>query len=1119
MPSLQALKEFKSSFDDIGREKADRGEEFDDFPLPDTEAAGPGPEPAGRPGGVPGAGPGVSAAAGAAGEDGSAGEFFAPDTGAAGDLNFDDVDLATGAALPGEDTGTGGDLDFGDFLDTIPDDLPLPEIPGLDTAPGPETAPAEEASGFDMGSLDESFDLGGEDSGGLDLGDEEGGVPAGDFGLPDGLLDGLDADLEPAPADAAGEAGAGLDLGGDAGAGLDLGGDAGAGFDLGGDAGAGFDLGGEEGGGFDLGGEADAGFDLGGDAGVGFDLGGEEGGGLDLGGDADVGFDLGGEAAPETESAMDFSVPDLDGVEAAEAISGDDLSADLGEVPDQAEDMDFSVPDIGGFDLGGEETAAPSGDSGGDTFDSFNLDDGAGFGDAAGPGADSLDELEDFSLAGFDDAFTGAPAAGTATAQGRGESFAASEDVEEIQLSDGELLQLQKTISGYPLNLRIACEELIAEQAVAPDLMSSLIKLLVKGASAKETAALAGKALGRTIAIPRGFEKKTGSELEAEQASFAYIFVHNFLPVLRLFLMIAIAVVSLGYLIYRFVYTPLRAESIYKRGYERLQAGEYERANERFDEAFRIHRVKNWFFRYAEGFRDLRMYQYAEEKYDELLRFYPRDKKGVLDYAALETYYIRNYAKAESLLQRNILDYNPNDREGLLALGDNALAWGDSDKSKYYEKYEDARFAYARLLDLYGWKDPIVERMLKYFIRTDNLKEVLPLQAWFMDYPRRQIGADTLAELGGYLLDKKLEEVRGVPNEYVARIEGIREVLLKAVKTDPGLPESHYHLSRYYRSLDSNHEEKVTLERAIAAFDGAGEGTVRRIDYRIRAHRRYGNILAGERRFIPAEEQIIKGIGIYEDALARRLLSPAPEYGRLYADLGDLEYFTQDGNMEAVIQHYLQAERNGWASPELHYRLGSAYYHLADWAPAMERFFTASANLPLNRRLLYALGNAAYLRGNYFAAQGYYNRLLDILEAQRARLPLLLPNDRPDYIEVAERLMIARNNMGVTLEALTERTGDNRYRTRALAFYAESSRAWDALTRNPDTMIRSGSTNLAFLNSRNSLYPERGYEPQIFRQIDKDVLEPSIWERLAPPGSRLAGGGDAGAAADEFTGD
>jgi hypothetical protein len=50
-------------------------------------------------------------------------------------------------------------------------------------------------------------------------------------------------------------------------------------------------------------------------------------------------------------------------------------------------------------------------------------------------------------------------------------------------------------------------------------------------------------------------------------------------------------------------------------------------------------------------------------------------------------------------------------------------------------------------------------------------------------------------------------------------------------------------------------------------------------------------------------------------------------------------------------------------------------------------------------------------------------------------------------------------------------------------------------------MIRLGAvapsspgTSLAFLNSRNILYPQAGYEPQLFVRIDRDVLEPSPWE-------------------------
>ncbi|MDR3147976.1 MAG: tetratricopeptide repeat protein, partial [Treponema sp.] len=501
---------------------------------------------------------------------------------------------------------------------------------------------------------------------------------------------------------------------------------------------------------------------------------------------------------------------------------------------------------------------------------------------------------------------------------------------------------------------------------------------------------------------------------------------------------------------------------------------------------------------YAEAFRDQRQYIYAEEKYDELLSYYPRDKKGVLDYAALETYYRRNYEKADRLLRYNILDFNPDDRDALLAQGDNALAWGEIDSARY----EDARSAYARLLERYGWTDPVTERMLKYFIRTDNLKEVIPLQFFFMDNPKRQISAETLAELGGYLLDKRTEEVRGVPNAYVEQISGVRDVLLRAVLQGPALPEAHYHLSRYYRNLGSRRDEELTLEVALRNFEGAAEESIRRLVYHIEALARHAEILRDQREYFASEERLVKAIGLYEGGLDRRLLQPGSEFGRLYAAMGDLEYFTKSGDMEMTLSYYLNAERTGYSSPEMLYYMGAAYYHQENWARALERFFAASTQLPLDRRILLALGNTCYQRGDFFAAQGYYNRLLDLLEAERVRLPVLLPNDRPEYLETAERLMIARNNMGATLEALSQRSGRPApYRAQAFGLYAQAIQAWDSLTRNPNTMIRLGAGdlsnpggNLPYLNSRNLLYPQTGYEAQIFPQIDKDILDPSPWE-------------------------
>ncbi|MCL2478046.1 MAG: tetratricopeptide repeat protein [Treponema sp.] len=811
-------------------------------------------------------------------------------------------------------------------------------------------------------------------------------------------------------------------------------------------------------------------------------------------------------SAPSEPSSL--SEPAEPTVPADSANPMEEIQGEL-ESPDESEDS---------FDMGGEflEEAPPA-----DTEDSFDMFNPGSNNEAADFNQENQDFVNlgqnsgmggDFALPGIDDVF--GPQSPLDDETGVDEIMA---DSNEIQLTDDEVARLSNTLASYPLNLRIACQELITEEIVAPDQMSVLINDLTSGASAKSTAALAGRLLGRTIQIPKGFEKMTGEQLETEQASFAYIFIHNFLPVLRTFFIIALTVLSLGYLIWTFIYQPLKAESIYKRGYAQISAGEYGRAKDLFTQAFGIHQNKEWYYRYAQAYRDERQYIYAEEKYDELLnytasknkRFIP-EKRAVLEYADMETNYLRNYSKADDLLRRNILDFSPGDREGLLAVGDNSLAWGDIEPARY----EDARAAYAVLMERYGRTDPVLERMLKYFIRTDNLGEVIPLQIHFMSSDRTKISAETLAELGGYLMDKRTQDIQGVPSEYLSAIGGIRDVLLRAIRIDPLLPESYFHLSRYYNYFSNFSDEELTLQRAIQCFDAAKLETAKRLGYRLQALRRYAEIFTQRGQFLQAGEYLAKGTSLFEDGLSRRIITASPEFGRLYADLGDLEFYTKDGNASAALNYYLRSEQYGYAPPEILYRMGAAYYQLKQWSNALDRFTAASFPQPYNEKILYALGNASYMRGNYFAAQAYYDRLIDILNDDKLRFPLITPTDNKQQQDLAERLMVAQNNLGVTLDALTLRTGDNSYRSRAMGLYADSEQAWDILTRDPTTMVRmrpspditAPGVNPAYLNIQNSLYPIPGYEPILFMRIDQDLLQPSAWDNIAPQGYSLAEG-------------
>ncbi|MCX7656835.1 MAG: tetratricopeptide repeat protein, partial [Treponemataceae bacterium] len=817
----------------------------------------------------------------------------------------------------------------------------------------------------------------------------------------------------------------------------------------------------------------------------------------------EAGFSLSKETSPSlSPSPLGSESFSSEEAPSSETVPGETSSTSF-------EEMDFSIPEFEGFTLPGKEQKTERGvgdtleQKTEDTFDRFSLGEaelGADFSlppeslaAAGGTEQSPFEDDENFTLPNIEALYgkesppgRSIPPLGSLRAPRKG----GEEPVEEIALSPEDIKKIEETLDGYPLNLRIACEEIIAEQVIEPALLSNLVKMLVRGASAREILPLVNRVLGRTISLPRGYEKKTGEALEAEQSSFRYIFIHRVLPLAGLFAFITLVTASIFYLSYSFVYIPFRAEQLYRKGYSRIETGNYYQANESFDQARSLWVKKKWFYAYADKFVEKKQFLLAEEKYEQLLAHYPRDKKVALDYATFEWKTLVNYAKADRIIRDRILYYSVDDKEGLMALGDINLDWG----TLVPERYEEARKAYARLIEKHGQKDPFLERMLLYFVRTDNLTETLRLKAYFMEN-RTKISAATLAEMGGYLLDKKITPPEAVPDANIGNIDELKEVLERAIKTDPTLPEGYYHLARYLHEYGTQGNEKVVLQQALQNFQKAPELNTRRIGYHVDTYRRLAQIQIQEKAFIQAQDTLLKGITVYEDAQSRGLMNPTPQMGRLYADLGDIHYFVS-GNYDEALRRYQQSRTNLYFPPEIQYRRGVIYYSKKQYEEAMTDFFSVAAHYKTNRRILLALGNTAFFRGNYSVAAGYYQRLVDMLEADRQRIPLLLPNERPEHMELVERLMRAWNNLAVVLEKLGTQQGNQGLLSKALALYAESSRAWDMLTRDPRTMVRSGSKNLAYLNTRNMLYPLRGWEAQIYPEIDKDVVEPSVWEQF-----------------------
>ena len=861
-------------------------------------------------------------------------------------------------------------------------------------------------------------------------------------------------------------------------------------------------------------------------------------------------------AAPEeeAEAAAPEEEPEEAEGEALAPEEAEEFSFDFGEeeiteepggVEEFPEEPSFEEPGFEeGAPEGGESLEAPEGEEEEFTFEdeSFELPAGEEFeeptAEPSAEGEPAEEEIDEFSLGDFgaefgvledvdeeaatEDEAELNPALDISGAPPEARDEAAA----EMQISEEEFDRLKQSLNALPLNLKLAVEEAIGEEAGDPERTKELVQALCDGESARRIADLSGKILDRRIEVPRGYEKRTGVHFEEQRQSFAYRFRENILPIIRVVgaTMLALALVS--FLAYRFVYRPLHANNLYEQGLDRIEEDRYARGNELFEEAVEVWPVKSRFYEYADAFIDKRRFELAAEKYEAALLRYPGDKTGMLSYAEMESEHLDDYEKAENLIRVYLegtgvprgresgtgwgyetnrefmadimgiepqqvprIEGEPFDYDALLLRGDNFMRWAQDERAQY----ENARRAYARALEQHGARPELMFRFLRYFIETDNREEVLRLTQQFQADPELDVDPDIYARLGGYLIDKgALEPDSGL-------LDYARPVLNRAIaaadeREDPEervLPAAHYHLARYYRDLDDPVQEKRALDNALAEFQYV-EGRPEPLDGRavgqfIDTHGRLGEYYYDNEEYLTAREHFSEAIERYRRALGNGLIEPEPRFGRIHASYGDLLY-SVSREYEDARARYTTAEENGYSTRDIDYKQGFIAYNGEDYDAALDHFFDAAGEYSRNRSILFATANALYRRDTLGAAEGYYKELLDILESQRQGIGTLLLDEDPEHRGLIEYLIKVQNNLGVTLQRLAQRSPqDGDVSQQGLVYLEAASEDAVNYNRNPDTGERPDSVNLAYLNMREILYPQPEYDLEIYAAIPRDL--------------------------------
>ena len=646
-----------------------------------------------------------------------------------------------------------------------------------------------------------------------------------------------------------------------------------------------------------------------------------------------------------------------------------------------------------------------------------------------------------------------------------------------LSISDDEYFQFLNQLESFPLNVQLAIQDYIGNGEDTPENKMDFIRFMLAKDSLKKIVKKLEKILNKSIPIPKGFQRKSVEEYEREKKTFKYWALHKLLPVAVMSLIALILVFCISVLSWQFIYKPVMSESFYKEGYAYLENEQYETAIEKFNKAGEYKKKRGWYFSYARAFRQKRQFTAAEKMYNRLIYDFDHDKQGGLEYAEMLSTDLRNYEKAETVLRRQLLDQHVNDKDGLLALGDVYMDWADEDP----EKYDTAVKIYSRLIELYGESDTFLIRMLRYFIRTDNLAEVLNLKKHFSSSIVK-IGATDLTELSGYLLEKRYNPKPLDSERLRTQIDDVRMLLEKAVQTDKSLPDAYYNLGRFFIYNNRQDGAIENLTEAIKRFETEAPMTARRTVRHVDAMRLLGEQLVTQKKYLDAQALYADALNIYREYTSFKPLPPNQLIGKLYADYGDIDYFISY-NFDSALDSYQHAVKELYNTPSINYRIGYIHYQQENYQDAIEAMSLAKAEKGKDRHLLYGFGNTFFKRGDYFAASAIYEQLLGLLNAQRARRKDGFSNVRPDETAFIEEYMHTATNLGATLNRLAERTGDSQKNGRALALYAEATRAWDALTRNPETMIRAKSVGLAYLNIQNMLSSKSPYDSEIYTDI------------------------------------
>ncbi|WPM05985.1 periplasmic flagellar collar protein FlcA [Borreliella sinica] len=664
-----------------------------------------------------------------------------------------------------------------------------------------------------------------------------------------------------------------------------------------------------------------------------------------------------------------------------------------------------------------------------------------------------------------------------------------------------------KHLDSYPRNLRIAIAEALTKDDVSKYKLEALIDLVEKNKKGlKFIAKFVGDIVGRSIKLPIIYFK--AEEFSKLQQKLSYRISRALLPLIKIASLFVVLVLVSLYFIVDVVFFYVVSESKYKEGIESIYANKRELAKAIFKDAYYIRPNDKWFINYAKAFEEIRDFDSAEEKYEELFTLEPFsknstsrrrkkfNKEGYIAYASMKIS-LGEYSEANSILDE-VISYDLYDYDALVLKGDNYFKWARTNSSYYKESIN----SYTVALSKYGQKKEILFKLFNAYIEadldteSDNVnnfikaneildvdevvytkyaKKLVDKYIAFVNYNQRANNlAINLSYLNGQtnLLNKEFSDLKRNDGRTIFKLDNnvnmnseIEYILRKILNKNPNYDKALFESGRYSYYIGDFKKAEVYLLKALNSF--RQKSSIKDAEDKILAYKILADIYEKSRDSLRASNIIGLALNDYSFYKKHNLIKGSKEISSIYEKQGDILRSLND--FKSAISSYKSAINEGVDYPDVYYKAGLLSYREDNYDDALKYLFKVEsmAGFSSSNEVLNSIALTLYKMGDFLASRSYYLRVMQNLELEKANVLNFNPKENEYHKILLLKEIETYNNLGVVeVMASFSSIRDTKLFNSGVSNLSESAKIFDILNRDED-MVKSVKKDLASLNLRN----------------------------------------------------